>query len=256
VNRVRLSPASSSEEAISAVQEALTPRTKIVALSHIMFTCGLRLPLTELVKDARAAGALVLLDGAQTAGHVRLDLRAMDVDFYAISGQKWLLGPASTGALYVRPDRGEVLTPLFTRPGLDSRTGLRMYGLTSDSTSLTAGFAEAVQLHLELGPEAVEARIMQLAKRLRSAVGGIPAVRIVGPRNDENACGLTTIAVDGWGPEELANALWEEHRIAGRTVPYPAGIRLSMAAFNDESDVDRVAEAVHTLARRQGRAPD
>ena len=99
-----LSPTDTHEEILSRVAEAISPRTRLLFFSHIQYTCGLRMPAEGLRKLTRDAGVQMLIDGAQTAGHIALDMRALDCDFYSIPGQKWLLGPDGTGALYIRQD--------------------------------------------------------------------------------------------------------------------------------------------------------
>jgi L-cysteine/cystine lyase len=235
-----------ADQAIDAVVQALTPRTKLVALSHVMFTTGLRIPAKEIVQAAHDAGALVLLDGAQTGGQIILDVTAIGADFYTISGQKWLLGPTGSGALYMSPDSRERVAPLFTGPGLDSRTGMAMYTLTSQSTPTLAGFAEAIRVNGELGRERVEARIMELASRLRAGLLDIKGVRPNGPAAES---GLTVVAVDGHEPTALVEALWTNDRIVARAVPFPAGLRFCTAPFNNEADVDHAIEVVGRLAR-------
>lgn len=248
VRRVRLAPKASADEALDAVASAITPRTRLVALSHIMYTCGLVLPAAPIARAAHEAGALLLLDGAQSCGHIRLDMTEIDADFYTVSGQKWLLGPSSTGALYVRRDRHELLKPLVEAPGVGFVTGLVALSLASGSAQLQAGFAEAVRVYEELGPERAEARINELAARLREGISLIRGAAVTGPDDPEAACGLTAITLDGWTPADLADALWERHRVAARTVGHPEGVRFSTAAFNDEGDVDRALEAVRKLA--------
>ncbi len=248
VRRVRLSPKASAEEALDAVASAITPRTRLVALSHIMYTCGLRLPAAPIARAAHEGGAMVLFDGAQSGGHVRLDMAEIDADFYTVSGQKWLLGPSSTGALYVRRDRHELLKPPVQAPGVGFATGIEALRLASGSAQLQAGFAEAVSVYEELGPDRAEARIRELAARLRGGLSAVRGVAVTGPEDPEAACGLTAITVDGWSPRDLAEALWERHRVAARTVGHPEGVRFSTAAFNDEGDVDRALEAVRGLA--------
>jgi selenocysteine lyase/cysteine desulfurase len=234
------------EQAVEAVAQALTPRTKLVALSHIMFTTGLRIPAKETVQAAHDAGALVLLDGAQTGGQMILDVPAIGADFYTISGQKWLLGPTGSGALYMSPAGRERVSPLFTSPGQGSRTGLAGYALTSQSTPIRAGFAEALHTNWELGRESVEARIMDLASRLRAGLLDIKGVSISGP---SAGTGLTVVSVDGHEPAAMVEAMWASERIVARTVAYPAGVRFCTAPFNNEADVDRAIEAMRRLAR-------
>ena len=234
---------------MEALRAALSPSVKVLALSHIMFTTGLRIPAEEVVAAAHEAGALVLLDAAQTAGQIALDLTAMDVDFYASSGQKWLLGPTGSGALYVRPDRRELLAPLFTRPGLNQRQGLRMYALASQGVAERAGYAEAVRINRELGPEKVEEHTKGLAAMLRAELSEIEGVRLNGPTDPRTACAITAISVEGWDAPQFVEALWQKHQVVARHVQYPAGVRLCTASFNDETDVERAVAAIAAVAR-------
>src|SRR5205814_1779679 len=87
---------------LEAIDEALTERTRLVALSHVSFSTGARLPIERIATLAHSVGARVLVDGAQAVGAVPIDVHALDVDYYAWPGQKWLFGPEGTGALYVR----------------------------------------------------------------------------------------------------------------------------------------------------------
>ena len=247
VQRVRLAPAASADEALAAIVSSITPRTRLVALSHIMYTCGLVLPAPAVARAVHEAGAMILFDGAQSGGHIRLDMGEIDADFYTVSGQKWLLGPSSTGALYVRRDRHELLAPLLQVPGVGFATGLAALSLASGSAQLQAGFAEAVRVYEELGPERAEARIYELAARLRDGLAQIGGVAVTGPNDPDAVCGLTAITLDGWKPGDLADALWERHQVVARTVGHPAGERFSTAAFNDERDVGRALEAVAKL---------
>jgi len=247
VRRMSLAPDASADEVLSTLANTLGPKTKLVALSHIIYTCGLRLPAEEIVETAHAAGALVLFDGAQTGGHIALDLPAIGADFYTISGQKWLMGPAATGTLFIKRERQGELQPLFTRSGLDSRTGLAAHTLTSQNAALNAGFAEAVALHLELGSNAVESHVTGLAGELRTSLAEIPGVQLNGPPNGPTASGITAISVDGVEPQTAVETLWDRHRIAPRAVPFPPGVRFSTAAFNSEQDVERVVAAVAEL---------
>ena len=90
---------------------AIGPATRMVAVSHVLWTTGLVLPLPEIAAAAHAVGATVLIDGAQSGGAIPLDMAATGADFYAASGQKWLLGPQGAGALWVHPRQHERLRP-------------------------------------------------------------------------------------------------------------------------------------------------
>ena len=152
VRRVEFPADAPPARMLSAVTDALSERTRVVALSHVQYSCGLRMPAREIADAAHQAGALALYDGAQTGGHLRLDMREIGADFYAVSGQKWLLGPSGTGALFVRREAAELLRPLFA-PSAEPWRGrdLRPYEMTSHSPAALAGFAEGIAISEELG---------------------------------------------------------------------------------------------------------
>ena len=208
------------------------------------------MPVREIAEAAHRVGALVLIDGAQTGGHVELGVHELNVDGYAISGQKWLLGPNGSGALFIHDRLLEQLGPLFsTTSGPNLTRALSAYGMTSQGVGVVAGFAEAASIANELGAVAIEERTLELGMRLKTALAGIPGVHLTGPTEHDVSCGLVSIAVHRWEPRELTEALWERSRIVARAVGYPAAVRFSTAHFNLEEDIDRAAEAVRALAK-------
>ena len=241
-----------AEQMVEAVEHRLSERTRVVALSHIQYSCGLRMPVREIAEAAHRVGALVLIDGAQTGGHIRLGVHELDVDGYATSGQKWLLGPNGAGALFVHDRLLEQLRPLFSTPSADAdqRAALSAYGMTSQGVGVVAGLAEALAIANELGADAIEARTLDLGMRLKTALAEIPGVRLTGPAERGVSCGLVSIAVHGWDPREFTEALWENSRVVARAVAYPPGVRFSTAHFNLDEDIDRAAEAVRDLAKQ------
>lgn len=250
IRRASIPPDASADACVEAFRSGLDSRVKVAALSHVMFTTGLRVPAEEIVAAAHEAGALVLLDGAQTGGHIAMDFAAMGVDFYATSGQKWLMGPTGSGAFYVRPDRRELLKPLLRLSGTGFRSGLAQYSLASQGVAERAGYAEAVRINRELGPERVEEHTHRLASALRAELSGIGGVSITGPVDGPTACAITVISVEGWEAPAFVEALWETHRIVARYVAHPPGVRICTAAFNNESDVERAVAAIAELAGR------
>ena len=258
VRRLPLAAEASAAEIIEAVGAALSPRTRIVALSHIEYTCGLRLPIEAITRLAHESGALVLVDGAQTGGAVAVDVKALDADFYAISGQKWLLGPQATGAMYFRPDHLELIDPLFTTQTLvrnralasetATTSALSRFRLTSQSPALLVGFATAVELIRGIGPAAIEAHSLRLAAALIAGTTSLPGVTLVGPRDADVSSGLVALAVAGWQPADVVHVLWERHRIAARAVNNPPAVRFSLAGFNTDAEVAAVADALASIA--------
>jgi len=257
-------PANAAEaEMAELLSAAIGPETRMVALSHIQYSCGLRLPLRRIADAAHRAGALLLADGAQTAGQIPLNVRELGADFYAISGQKWLFGPEGTGALFVARGLSRSLEPLFTTHSLADAWAERLkpiatvyplqrYSAAAQSTALMAGFAEAVRLLLEIGVGVVEAKTNALADRFRCRLAAMARCSVTGPTAPEVSCGLVSVAVEGWPPPKLVDELWSQWRIATRAVDYPPAVRFSLAAFNSESEVDTVIDALTSLASKPG----
>ena len=262
VRRVEVAPNATKAEALSAFKAALSPKTKLVAISHVQYSCGLKLPAKEIIAAAHEAGTLVALDGAQTGGQFDIDTRDLDVDFYSISGQKWVLGPNGTGALFAKRQHIKDLEPLFTTNAIADARAMpgdapgapnpwQRFRIASHSPALTAGFTTGLSLLMDIGMKDVEAYCKMLGDRMRAGVAKISSCTLTGPTDDETTCGLTAVAIDGWEPRQVVDALWERYKIAVRAVNSPAAIRISTAHFNTEAEVDRVLEALQKIASEQ-----
>jgi len=253
VNSVSIPALSQPSEALGLVSSALNERTKLVALSHIQYTCGLRMPIKEISSAAHEMGIPVLVDGAQSFGQVDVNVKDLGCDFYALSGQKWLMGPVGTGALYVRPERQDMLEPLFSTNALEAdretqRRPLGRFSLVSNSPGLTAGFSESARLIAEIGIRNVEQRAMSLSNLFRERAVSIRGCNLLSPTSPESACGLVTVGLDDWPAEELVTTLQEQFNIVARTVHGPDGVRFSTHFFNTPSEVEKVTEILERLA--------
>lgn len=260
--RVRLLDFQGIEEAsliLELVEKAVTPRTRLVVLSHIMYANGLRLPLAEIVQIAHRKGALLLVDGAQSAGQIQVEVKALDCDFYAISGQKWLLGPDGVGALYLREDLIPEVQPTFVADSAvydydleghftPNAASVRKFELSTRNAALFWGWTAALRFLQGVGLAAIEERSRTLGRQLREGLLTVPGVRLFSPRHPSLASGLVTFTLDGMEPEALNARLWLGHRIAARTLAYPSAVRFSTAFFNTEEELEQTLGAVQSLA--------
>ncbi len=254
-----LAPDESRESILKKVEDAISERTKLVFLSHVQYSSGLRMPVKEIRSLTKNKGVLMLLDGAQAAGQVPLDMADMDCDFYALPGQKWLLGPEGVGALYIRRDLIPQVEPTFVSEravisDVDPRNFELNQGsidkllLSSTNAALEAGMLRSIRFVREIGVAEIAARNVALAGALKQELSEIEGVRVLTPMEDEGSSGLVSFAIEKVSPEAAVSRLWEEHRIVARHVSSPLCLRVSLHFFNTEEEVEKVAEAIRGMA--------
>ena len=260
---LHLRPDETHESILAQVEDALSERTRMVLFSHVQYSSGLRMPVEEIRALTRTRGVWMLLDGAQGAGHIPVDVRAIDCDFYSLSGQKWLLGPDGTGALYIRESLIPVVEPI--RTGMKSVKEFDYSGgyvpdtRTTDkfkagaaNVALRAGFVEAVSFVQRVRVPAIDERNRTLAALLKTALSDVPGVTVLSPLEGPGCSGLVSFTVEGAEPKESCAWFWDTHRIAVRDVEQPACLRASLDFFNTEGEVAGLVDAVRELARASG----
>jgi cysteine desulfurase / selenocysteine lyase len=250
---------------MAAYARLLGPRTRMVALAHISNVLGTINPVVDIVRQAHAAGAQVLLDGAQAAPHLRLDLAALGCDFYVFSGHK-MLGPTGIGVLYGRREVLEATEPAMGGSEMIKEVWIdhaQWNDLPWRFEPGTPPIAEAVGLHAaveyldKLGMERVGAHERELTARCLDALAAIPGVTLYGPRNPEMKGAVVAFNVAGIHPHDGA-ALLDQAGVAVRAGHHCAqplakrlgiagALRASFSVYNTASDVDRLAEAVAGL---------
>jgi len=241
---------------VAALEAALEGGARAVLLSHVCWTTGIVMPVRQLADAAHRAGAVLIIDGAQGAGQVPVDVKAMGVDAYAASGQKWLCGPSGTGALYVSPECMDDVGITFAgyAAGTASRdlsafemnTDAHRYeAITLHSPSVAALLAGLEWIQDEVGLAWAHERIAALGRRCHDALAALPNVTTLCP--PEEIAGLVSFRVDGMPPPEVTAAL-EARSIFIRHVEYPSANRISTGFYNSEEEIDATVAAIGELA--------
>ncbi len=261
VTRVlHLAPDEPHDSILAKVEAAITDRTRMVFFSHVEFSTGLRIPVEGIRALTKDYGIWMMIDGAQAAGHIPLDLQAIDCDFYSIPGQKWLLGPDETGALYIRRSKIPEIQPVdigydtvleYDREGgyVPNSDNIEKLLISTASAPLHAGFLEGIRFVDDVGVDAILARNLSLASVLKAGLAATPAVTIHSPMSGPGATGLVAFSVDGADHKEACMELWRSSRIILRDIKYPAGLRASLDFFNTEDEVSALVDAVQGLTR-------
>ncbi len=250
IDVVPIAPEAHDPEAIvAAFARALTPRTRVLSFSHLLSSTGLRMPVRALSLLARDRGCLAVVDGAQAAGGVAVDVKALGCHAYATSGHKWMLGPKGTGLLYLSAELGDRVDPI------QLQAGRAAYSASSGVTSLPSvlGLGAAIDYVEAIGIGAIEAHNLRLRERVRAGLARLPRVMLVGAPDGPQATPLVSYrlppAVEA---HRLYQALLERHQVMVKVVPgnWFNGQRISTHLFNTEADVDALLEA---LAAELGR---
>lgn len=239
---------------------AIDDRTRIVILSEISYSTGQLLPLKQIVDLAHRHGAQVVVDGAQTAGHLPIDVRASNVDYYAFPSHKWLCGPDGLGAVYVRRDLIHDLEPTkvggraattydFEGAFEANRDNVTKFELSTSSGVLVAGTVAATEQYLESGPQAVFDRVRELNRYAEQRLAGIPKVTITSPTDDAIRTGLFAFSIEGEQAGRVSAYLQQEGRVICRYVNEFNAVRLSLHVYNNEADVDVVASIIERVSR-------
>lgn len=245
----------------------LSERTKVVAFTHQSNVLGTVPPVAELVRRARAVGALTVLDACQSVPHTPVDFAALDVDFAVFSGHK-MLGPSGVGVLYGRRELLEVLPPFLTGGSMIEL--VRMEGSTYASppqrfeagvpmTSQAVGLGAAVDYLSALGMERIAEHERVLTQRALAGLSALDDLRIIGPSGTEERGGAVSFVLDDVHAHDAGQVLddlgiavrvghhcaWPLHRRFG----IAATVRASFAVYNTPAEVDALLAGVHEVRR-------
>ena len=255
---------------LNKVEALITPRTKIVACTHVSNVLGRVNPIREIAALAHRVGAVMVVDGAQSTPHLPVDVQALDADFLAFSGHK-VYGPMGIGVLYGREELLSAMPPFLTG-------GEMIESVTRESTVYaelphkfeagTVNAADAVGLHAAIdyvgrvGFAAMHRQEVSLTRRAMEGIRSIPCVHLLGSDDPEEHCGILTFTVDGVHPHDISEILASDgvairagHHCAQPLHAYlkhPSTARASLAFYNTEDEIDRLLDSLSTLRERMG----
>lgn len=257
----RLPVSASADQMVTDFRRLLSGRTRLVAVSHVTTDSGDRLPAAEITRLAHEQGALVLFDGAHSIGQFPVDMRALGCDFYAIVGYKWLFGPYPSAALYIRQELLDQLEVTWTgsratRTGsvtmgvedLEWVAGARRFEYGGRPFSYDSAMAAGAAYVDGLGLPAIEAHARHLTGYLHDGLSRVPGARLHSPAEPALATGIATVSLDTVDGVTLAAALRERWRIITRPALRGTSIRISLAAFIEQRDVDLLLEGLTAMA--------
>lgn len=260
---------------LDRLDRELTARCRLVALTHCSNVTGALTDVGRVVAAARAVGAKVMLDGAQRAPHGPLDVRKLDLDFYAFSGHK-AYGPTGIGVLWGRRELLDLMPPFMTGGQMIEEVTLshaafrpppRRFEAGTPPIAAAVGLGAALDWMVALDWRAIQDYELDLTRRLLAGLRAMPGVRVLGPADTNDRRGVVTFCVERFSPEQVCRhldrlgvALRGGHHCAQpliRAFGVEGAARASLAPYSQPSDVDALLDGLERLvqAHRASRTP-
>ncbi len=248
---------------MDAFDRLLTDRTRLVSVVQVSNSLGTINPVAEIVAKAHAAGAKVLIDGAQSVAHLPVDVRALDCDFFAFSGHK-IYGPTGIGALYGKADLLDAMPPyqgggdMILSVTFEKTTYAALPAKFEAGTPHIAGgiaLGAAIQYVQGIGLDRIARSEEELLAYATEAIGGVPGVRIIGTA--PHKAGIVSFVMDGAHPHDIGTIV-DQEGVAIRTGHHccqpvmarygvPATARASLGVYNNRSDIDALVRALELV---------
>jgi isopenicillin-N epimerase len=250
VRRVALyrDPARATEdEIVGNLVRAIAPNTRVVALTWVHSSTGVKLPLRRIVQGlGRRGSLLVCVDGVHGLGVENETVDSLGVDFLVAGCHKWLFGPRGTGLVWGRSSAWPAVSP--TIPAFSGGSPARSFTPGGfHSFEHRWALAEAFRLHGRIGKARVAARIHALNRRLKDGLAGMSHVSVLTPRADTLSAGIVVFSVDRLSPRAVVAALARRRIVATETPYSPSHPRLAPGLLNTPGEVDRVLAAIRGL---------
>ena len=238
-----------AEAILGSIKKGIGKNTKLISVSHVFSSTGLRMPIAEISSLARSKGILCIVDGAQAAGAIKVNLKELGCHAYATSGHKWLMGPKGTGLLYLSKDAQQIIRPMQFEESYDTYND----GNGVVNLACILGLAKAIEYLETVGIDKVEQHNLSIRDRLYDRLSNVPNLTIVSPPAGPLASPmLTCLLSDKFDRQAFVKMLLDKYKLSIRPTHKEFGfngIRFSMHIFNTEKEVDHSAEILQKELR-------
>ncbi len=245
------SPPDDPEELVELYRRNITPRTRVIHVSHVTFTAGQIFPVKRICELARSRGIRTVVDGAHSFAHFPFDVHDLGCDFFGTSLHKWLTAPVGTGMLYVRRELIPEVWALTPAPASMDGNIRKFEQIGTFPVAIPNAIGEAVTFYEGIGAERKAARLRYLRRRWMEPLAEVPGVRFYTADDDRQAGALGTMSIDGLGAAELTAQLQDRYSIHVRPRFVRGeweGIRVTPNVFTTLEEVDTFVGAIRTIA--------
>ncbi len=237
IDKISISPADKAETILTKINDGIKKETKLISVSHVFSSTGLRMPIAEISAMSRTKNILCIVDGAQAAGAIKVNVKELGCHVYATSGHKWLMGPKGTGLLYISKEAQEFIRPIQYENSFNTYGGNGVVNL-----ACILGLANAIQYLESVGISKIEEHNLSLRNRLYEKVKNLNNITIMSPPPGPLASPMLALLL----PERYQRSLFvkmllDKYKISIRSTHKEFafnGIRFSFHVFNTEKEVD------------------
>lgn len=236
----------SVEEVVAVYRNAITPKTRIISMCHIVNTTGMILPVKEISEMAHQRGILVAVDGAQSAGMFQFNLHDLGCDFYTASAHKWMFSPKGIGIFYTKKESQHHLKPLIVAKGHKDESIRRLENYNTRNLPELLGLGAAVKFYNKIGQQKINERSFELKQYFRSKIENNSKFTIKTPSANNLSCAIQVVEVIGKDVKETKALLFEKYGIDCRPMSSfnLNALRFSFAIYMTKKDIDYLVLAL------------
>jgi selenocysteine lyase/cysteine desulfurase len=246
---VKISLTGQTDEIVDALESAITPRTKLILISHIINLTGQIMPVRKICDMARSHGIETVVDGAHSFAQLDFKRDDLGCDYFGSSLHKWLYAPKGAGLLYVPKAKIPNVWPLMA-PVDKSKDDIRKFeevGTHSAATKLAIG--EAILFHRVIGAKRKEERLRYLSRYWIERLRHVKGISFNTPSDPDRFCAIANFSVEGRDPHDIADLLLLKHRIIATPIVHTefSGVRITPNIFTSLKELDRFCEAIEGI---------
>ncbi|MDI1242742.1 MAG: aminotransferase class V-fold PLP-dependent enzyme [bacterium] len=240
-----------SDEIVEALEHAITARTKLILISHMINTTGQIMPVRKICDMARARGIEAFVDGAHSFAHLDFKRDDLQCDYFGSSLHKWLYAPKGAGMLFIRKDKVGSVWPLMASvdKGRDDIRKFEEIGTHSSATRLSIG--EALLFHEAIGAKRKEERLRYLSRYWMNRLAPLSGLSFNTSFDPEQSCAIANFRIEGGDPKNVTDYLMAKHKIIATPIIHEefSGIRITPNIFTKLTELDRFCEAMENLVK-------
>lgn len=241
---------SSDEELVLLYENAITPKTKLLMICHMINISGQIMPVRKICDMAHSKGVAVMVDGAHAIAQLEFKIKDLNCDYYGASLHKWLGVPLGAGMLYVRKENVHKVWPLIADNEKDPHNIKRLNHTGTLPTATDLTIADAIDYYMMIGVKRKEERLRYLQQYWTSKVRGVPKIVLNTPADPQRACAIANVGIEGIPPATLAKRLLEEHKIYTVAIDNAnvQGCRITPNLYTTTAELDALVVALKKLA--------